>query len=230
VETQEGVPRLSPTITAGILPLMSDVVSLPTWLTYQQVAERLGLGSASAAASRARRGKWPRRIRNDTLEAEVCVPAEVLAAGPQKPRERRHPVGPVANAATLTEVIAAAVAPLQVLIDTLSAELKAARAANDTLRDQLAAAQTEAAELRGESAANAAALEREVVDRRDLQQQADHIRRERQAAQERVVQLQVGIREEQARLQTTENLVTRLKWELNEIQRAKERRRWWQWR
>jgi hypothetical protein len=31
-------------------------------------------------------------------------------------------------------------------------------------------------------------------------------------------------------LQATEDLVTRLKRELNEVQRAKERRRWWQWR
>jgi chromosome segregation ATPase len=215
--------------TTGMLRLMSDVVSLPTWLTYQQIAERLGLRSASAAAARARRAKWPRRIKNDTLEAEVCVPADLLAAGPQK-RERRQPAARAADATALVEAVAAAVAPLQVLIDALSAELKAARAANDALRDQLAAAQCETAELRGKSAANAAALEREVVDRRDLQQQADHIRRERRAAQERAAQLQVSIREEQARSQKTEDLVTRLKWELNEVQRAKERRRWWQWR
>ena len=62
------------------------------------------------------------------------------------------------------------------------------------------------------------------------QQQADHSRREHQAAQERVAQAQVSLREQQARLQTTEDLVTRLKWELNEAQHAKERRRWWQWR
>jgi len=62
-----------------------------------------------------------------------------------------------------------------------------------------------------------------------LQQQADHIRRERRAAQERVAQLQANIREEQGRLQTTEDLATRLKRELNEAQRTKERRGWWQW-
>jgi chromosome segregation ATPase len=208
---------------------MSDVVSLPTWLTYQQVAERLGLRSASAAAARARRGKWPRRIKNDTLEAEVCVPAEVLAAGPQKPRERSVPASP-GDATALVEAVAAAVAPLQALIETLSEELKVARVANDALRDQLAAAQSEAAELRGKSAANEAALEREVVDRRALQQQADFIRRERQAAQERVIQAQASLREGQARLQSTEDLVTRLKRDLNEVQQAKERRRWWQWR
>jgi chromosome segregation ATPase len=217
--------------TVGIVLLMSDALSRagPVWLTYQHVAERLGLRSASAAAAKARRAKWPRRIKNDTLEAEVCVPADLLAAGPQKPRERRHPIGPAADATTLVNAVGDAVAPLQALIEALSSELKAARVAN-ALRDQLAVAQSEAAELRGKSAANEAALEREVFDRRALQQQADHIRRERQAAQERVAQVQANLREEQARLRITEDLVTRLKRELNEVQRAKERRHWWQWR
>ena len=141
---------MSPTNTMGILVLMSDVVPITAWLTYQQLAERLGLRSASAAASRARRGKWPRRTRNDTLETEVCVPPEVLAAGPQKPRERREPPAPAADAVTLGDAVAAAVAPLQTVIERLSGELAAARAANEALRDQLAAAQSEAAELRGQ--------------------------------------------------------------------------------
>jgi chromosome segregation ATPase len=216
--------------TTGMLQLMSDVVSLPTWLTYQQIAERLGLRSASAAAARARRAKWPRRIKNDTLEAEVCVPADLVAAGPQKPRERRQPTARAADTTALVEAVAAAVAPLQAVVETLSRELSAARLTNDALRDQLAAAQSEAAGLRGKSAANEAALEREVFDRRALQQQADHIRRERQAAQERVAQVQANIRDEQARLQATEDLVTRLKRELNEVRRTNDRRRWWQWR
>ena len=215
--------------TTGMLRLMSDVVSLPTWLTYQQIAERLGLRSASAAAARARRAKWPRRIKNDTLEAEVCVPADLLAAGPQK-RERRQPTARAADATALVEAVAAAVAPLQAVIETLSRELSAARVTSDALRDQLAAAQSEAAELRGKSAANEAALEREVFDRHALQQQADHSRRERQAAQERVAQVQANIRDEQARLQATEDLVTRLKRELNEVRRTNDRRRWWWWR
>lgn len=206
---------------------MSDVLSRagPSWLTYQQVAERLGLRSASAAASRARRAKWPRRIKNDTLEAEVCVPAELLAAGPQKPRQRRQPDDP----RKLLENIAATVAPLQVLIETLSAELKAARTANDVLREQLAAAQAEAAELKGKSAATEAALEREAADRRDLQQQVELVRRERQAAQERVTQAQANLLDQQRRLLATEDVVSRLKRELNDVQRSKERR-WWQWR
>ena len=216
---------------AGILLLMSDVVSpFPTWLTYQQVAERLRLRSASAAAARARRAKWPRRIRNDTLEAEVCVPAEVLAAGPPKVRPRRQPPDAGADARTTAEAVAAAVAPLQSIIETLSTELRSVRDANEALRDQLAAAQAEAAESKGKAAAIEAALEREVIDRRGLQQQADHVRRERQAAQERVAQVQAEILDERRRQQATEDLVTRLKRELKEMQQANERRRWWQWR
>ena len=210
---------------------MSDVVSpFPTWLTYQQVAERLGLRSASAAAARARRAKWPRRTRNDTLEAEVCVPTEVLAAGPRKVRKRRQPVDEDAGNQAAAEAVAAAVAPLQTVIETLSGELKTARDSNDALREQLAIVQAQAAESKGKADALEAALDREVIDRRDLQQRVDHVRRERQAAQERVVQAQAQILDERRRLQVNEDLVTRLKRELKEMQQANERRRWWQWR
>ncbi|MBI2740144.1 MAG: hypothetical protein HYX38_26815 [Rhodospirillales bacterium] len=210
---------------------MSEVVSpFPTWLTYQQVAERLGLRSASAAASRARRGKWPRRIRNDTLEAEVCVPTEVLAAGPRKPREQRKAIesGPADQAAA--EAVAAAVAPLQAIIETVAGELRAARDSNDAVREQLANAQAESAELKGKTEALQAALDREVVDRRALQQQMDHVRRERQAAQERVIQVQAEILDERRRLLATEDLATRLKHELRQVEQANLRRRWWHWR
>src|ERR1700757_3493767 len=110
--------RLSRLRSIGIVPPMSEVVSpFPTWLTYHQVAERLGLRTASAAAARARRAKWPKRIRNDTLEAEVCVPAEVLAAGPSTARDRRPPRddavvdAQTTDAQTTAEAVAAAVAP-----------------------------------------------------------------------------------------------------------------------
>lgn len=210
---------------------MSEVVSpFPTWLTYQQVAERLGLSSASAAAARARRAKWPRRIRNDSLQAEVCVPSEVLAAGPRKAPEHRRPAEADADDQTAAEAVAAAVAPLQAVIDTLSAELKTSRDLSDSLREELATAQAQAAELRGKAEAVEAALDREVVDRRTLQQQVDHVRREGQAAQERILQAQAEILNERRRLQASEDLVARLKHELKEMQQARERRRWWQWR
>jgi chromosome segregation ATPase len=215
---------------------MSDVVShLPTWLTYHQVAERLRLRTASAAAARARRAKWPKRTRNDTLEVEVCVPAEVLA-DPSPARERRQPPDNAGDGAqtndaqTAAEAVAAAVAPLQSIIETLSGEFNSARGANDSLRDQLAAAQAEAAEFKGRSTAIEAALEQAVGERRDLQSQVDHVRREYQAVQERIVQAQAETLDERRRRHATEDSLARLKHELLERQQASERRRWWRWR
>ena len=168
--------------------------------------------------------------RSTRLALQGLPPSQVAGVDEAALQIERRRVHCIDRDETLVEAVAAAVAPLQAVIETLSRELSAARATNDALRDQLAAAQSEAAELRGKSAANEAALEREVFDRRALQQQADHIRRERQAAQERVTQVQANIRDEQARLQATEDLVTRLKRELNEVRRTNDRRRWWQWR
>jgi chromosome segregation ATPase len=212
---------------------MSDVVApFPTaWLTYHQVAERLGLRTAGAAAARARRAKWPKRTRNDTLAVEVCVPADVLAAGPSKPRERRHPPNGADDGAQATaKAVAAAVAPLQSIIESLSGELNAAHAASDALRDQLAAAQAKTAEFKGRSTAIEAALEQAIGERRDLQQRVDHVRREYQAIQERIVQAQAETLDERRRRHATEDVLARLKYELNELQQASERRRWWQWR
>jgi len=213
---------------------MSDVVApFPTaWLTYHQVAERPGLRTAGAAAARARRAKWPKRTRNDTLEVEVCVPAEVLTAGPPKPRERRQPPDAAHDSAQATaKAVAAAVAPLHSIIESLSGELNAAHAASDALRDQLAAARAEGAEFKGKSLAIEAALERVIGERRDLQQKVDHVRREYQAIQERIVQAQSETLDERRRRHSAEDLMARLKHELTELQQIGERRRrWWQWR
>jgi chromosome segregation ATPase len=218
----------------GIVPPMSEVVSsevvspFPTWLTYHQVAERMGLRTANAAAARARRAKWPKRIRNDTLEVEVCVPAEALVAGPPKAGERSHPRDRAdENLQTTAEAVAAAVAPLQSIIESLSGELNAAHGANDALRDQVAAARATTAEFRGKSMAIEAALERGLAEQRDLQQQVVHLRREYQSVQERVVQAQGEAFDERRLRLSTEDLLTRLKYELSELRQASERRRWW---
>ena len=208
---------------------MSEVVSsVPTWLTYHQVAEQLGLRTANAAAARARRAKWPKRIRNDTLEVEVCVPAEALVAGPPKAPEPNQPHDDAGESAQATaEAVAAAVAPLQSIIESLSGELNAARAANDALREQVAAARATTAEFRGKSLAVEAALERELAERRDLQQQVDHLRREYRSVHERVVQAQGEAFDERRVRLSTEDQLARLKFELSELRQASERRRWW---
>jgi hypothetical protein len=226
----DGLSRLC---SVGIVPRMSDVVSpFPTaWLTYHQVADRLGLRTSGAAAARARRAKWPKRTRNDTLEVEVCVPAEILAAGPSKAWERRpRPDNAGDGAQAMADAVAAAVAPLRSIIETLSDELNAARAVSDALRNQLAAAQAEAAEFKGRSMAIEAALEQAMAERCDLRQQVDHGRREHQAVQERIVQAHAETLDERRRRHATEDLMARLKHELNELQQAGGRRRWWQWR
>ena len=195
---------------------MSDAVSpFPTWLTYPQVAERLGLRTANTAAAKARRAKWPMRTRNDTLEIEVCVPADVLVAGPPQAKE---PDGD--SLQTTAETVAAAVAPLQGIIESLSEELNAAHRS-------LAAAQAEGAEFKGRSDALEAGLEQARAERRELQQQVDHVRREYQSVQERVVLAQGEALEERRRRHSTEDLLARLKHELSDLKQASDRRRWW---
>ncbi|MGE5148805.1 MAG: hypothetical protein ACM3II_01680 [Rhodospirillaceae bacterium] len=197
------------------------------------MAEQLGLRTANAAAARARRAKWPKRTRNDTLEVEVCVPAEALVAGPPKAEEasQSHDDERAQNegesAQTVAEAVAAAVAPLQGIIESLSGELNAARAANDALRDRVAAAQATTAEFRGKSLATEAALERALAERRDLQQQVDHLRREYRSVQERVVEAQGEAFDERRLRLSTEDLLARHKFELSELRQASERRRWW---
>ena len=119
---------------------------------------------------------------------------------------------------------------MEKLLERSDLDRQASQKQVEALRDQLAAAQADAAELKGKAAAIESALEREVIDRRGLQQQADHVRRECQAAQERVAKVQAEILDERRRQQATEDLATRLKRELKEMQQANERRRWWQWR
>jgi chromosome segregation ATPase len=213
----------------NVAPMSEEVVSpFPTWLTYHQVAERMGLRTANAAAARARRAKWPKRIRNDTLEVEVCVPAEALIVGPPKAKERSQPRdGGGESVQTTAEAVAAAVAPLQSIIESLSGELNEARGANDALRDQVAAAQATTAEFRGKSLAVEAALERGLAEQRDLQQQVVHLRREYRSVQDRVVQAQGEAFDERRLRLSTEDQLMRLKHQLNELQQASERRRWW---
>jgi chromosome segregation ATPase len=128
---------------------------------------------------------------------------------------------------TTAEAVAAAVAPLQSIIESLSGELNEARAANDALRDQVAAAQATTAEFRGKSLAVEAALERGLAEQRDLQQQVVHLRREYRSVQDRVVQAQGEAFDERRLRLSTEDQLMRLKHQLNELQQASERRRWW---
>lgn len=62
---------------------MSDVYA---WMTYRDIANQIGLATTEAAAARVRRAKWPKRLRDDTGEAEALVPVGAILE-PRKPRK-----------------------------------------------------------------------------------------------------------------------------------------------
>ena len=128
----------------------------PTWMTYRELADALGLRSPATAAARARRGRWPKRIRNDTTEAEVEVPAAALARTGKRPQERQQP--------DVGATVQAAIAPLQALLEREAADRRALQAQADDLRDKLAAAQLEAASATG--SANTERAKREAAEAR----------------------------------------------------------------
>jgi hypothetical protein len=159
----------SPTSPPASEPTASDRPQQAEWLSYREAAERLGI-DAAAVAARARRGRWPKRRRNDPPNAaEVLVPAELLAAGPQVAPERDPP--PPA-ALTLTELGAAVrqiVAPLQETLDREVAERQALQAEAGALRDRLATANLDTASVRGE-------LQTERVKREGVEATATDLR------------------------------------------------------
>lgn len=160
----------------------ADMTDAPAaeWLTYQQAAERLGLRSPNAAAARARRGKWPKRIRNTDNAAEILVPGELLATGQKRPVEPRQPPAPSEPTPTLADAVRAAVGPLQEALEREQAatererlDRKVLQTQSDALRVELAAAQIERAEAHG--AATTERAKREAAEARaaDLQRQVE---------------------------------------------------------
>lgn len=143
------------------------------WLTYRLAGERMGL-QASAVAARARRGRWPKRLRNDTGEAEILVPGEALASGPAKapgtpPAPSPAPTGPD----SVADALRAAIGPLQALLEREQLDRRTLQGQADALREQLAGAQLDAAQATG--MANTERAKREAADARvrDLQRQLD---------------------------------------------------------
>jgi hypothetical protein len=145
------------------------------WLTYREAADRLGIDPAAVAA-RARRGRWPKRRRNEPPQAaEVLVPGELLARGPQLAPER-DPAPPAAL--TLAELGAAVrqiVAPLQESLDRTDAERKALQVEANGLRDQLTAAQLATARANGESTTERVKREAAEAKAKDLQDRLDKV-------------------------------------------------------
>lgn len=145
------------------------------WMTYKAAGEQMGL-QASAVAARARRGKWPKRIRNDTGEAETLVPGEALASGPISAPGTPTPASPAPSAPeNIADALRAAIGPLQAMLERETLDRRTLQGQADALRDQLAAAQLEAAQASG--AANTERAKREAADAKalDLQRQLDRL-------------------------------------------------------
>lgn len=158
-----------------------------TWMTYRELADALGLRSPDTAAARARRARWPKRIRNDTGEAEIEVPADALAKARKRPADKPPPdvppdippnVAPDVGAA-----VQAAVGPLQALLERESQDRRTLQAQADDLREKLATAQLDAAKATGH--ANTEQARREAAEKlaADLQRQLEELRQ--QAARRR---------------------------------------------
>jgi len=143
------------------------------WMTYKAASDRLGIQPAAVAA-RARRGRWPKRLRNDTGEAEILVPADAIASTPPKP-----PGTPAAPAPALpgpdavADAVRAAVAPLQAMLERETQDRRTLQRQADALRDQLAAAQLDAARATGDARTEAAKREAAETRARDLQARLD---------------------------------------------------------
>jgi len=150
----------------------------PTWLTYPELVERLGLPSAAAAAARARRARWPKRIRNDTGEAEIEVPADALAKARKRPAEKRRPDVAPDVAPDVGAAVQAAVAPLQALLDREAQDRRVLQQQADDLREKLATARIDAARATG--AANTEQARREAAEKlaADLQRELEELRQQ----------------------------------------------------
>lgn len=221
---------------------MTDPASLQAdeWLTYAQVSERLALRTPEAAAARARRGKWPKRIRNTDKAAEVLVPAEVLAEAANRPATRERPAEPPTSPPIPAEALAVLVQPLQDALrheqsvtTQLRADLERVERERDLavakvagIEQQLAVAQREA-DLSGNQAHDLSErLDRESQDRRTLQAQADALRDQLAAAQLETATASGTANTERARREAAEAKAQDLQRQVDRLQ-APRPRPWW---
>ena len=173
----------SPTSGPPSAPTPADRPQQAEWLTYREAAERLGIDPAAVAA-RARRARWPKRRRNEPPNAaEVLVPAELLAAGPQVPQEREEAPAPHVEAPDIGDAVRAATGPLADALAREAAERRALQVEADGLRDRLAASQ--AATIRATGDANVERVKREAADAKaiDLQGRLDRVQAQLDAMQ-----------------------------------------------
>lgn len=149
------------------------------WLTYAQAAERLGLRTPEAAAARARRAKWPKRIRNIDGAAEVLVPSALLAEAHKRPPGQGEPAQPPTSAPALADAVRAALAPLEAALARETQDRRTLQSQADALRDQIGTAQLDAATATGQARTERALREAAEAKARDLQSQLDQLQARR---------------------------------------------------
>jgi len=157
------------------------------WLTYRDTAAVLGM-SPGAVAARARRARWPKRLRNDGA-AEILVPSLLLetptmSGGAVEPLQRPT-TGPDRNdvfvtlqaaLAELSQGLQREIATRQALqaqVDTLREDLAAARLANAVAQQQIAAER----ERRERAVRQLAPLERKLAEHEDRQKRRGFLAR-----------------------------------------------------
>ncbi len=211
---------------------MSDANSPagPIWLTYKQAAERLGLSSPNAAEAKAKRAKWPKRIRDDTGEVEIAAPPELLAASSQKPEKSRQAfpvVSPAPATPALADVVRAAGAPLEAVLERQELANKLLQTALDVARAEIATVDAERRIAEARAADMEKLLERSDLDRQTSQKQVETLRDQLAAAQAEAAQATGAANTERARRDVANAKIAALQLQLDEAVDARERRPWW---
>ncbi len=211
---------------------MSDANSPagPIWLTYKQAAERLGLSSPNAAEAKAKRAKWPKRIRDDTGEVEIAAPPELLAASSQKPGKSRQAfpvVSPAPATPALADVVRAAGAPLEAVLERQELANKLLQTALDVARAEIATVDAERRIAEARAADMEKLLERSDLDRQTSQKQVETLRDQLAAAQAEAAQATGAANTERARRDVANAKIAALQLQLDEAVDARERRPWW---
>lgn len=115
------------------------------WLTYQQVAERLGLPTAAAARAKARRAGWPKRGWGNAGEVAVGVPPSLLTADTGTAAPAR-PASPPPAAAAL-DALRHELAAVRGDLSRETGDRRSLQRQADELRDRLAEVEVKAADF-----------------------------------------------------------------------------------
>src|SRR6516165_5243953 len=193
------------------------------WLTYRQLAEKLGT-SAEGARRRAQRGRWTRQRGNDG-QARVLVPEDIqIELNPV-----RAPSGRTDGAGEKSAQGAHLVAALEAHVETLKAELEHRAAEIDALKAQLAGAEARASDEAAKTTQTIAAVEaHNATLKADIEKLEALHAAERQRADKAIAGFEALLRTESERadraIAAFESLARRL-----EAMAEAKRPPWWRW-